>query len=227
MAQNFASDSMDDASTSLSASGVRRPVRRLPFYCAVSTPCASQGTSLRERAGMTLDERPLLAVPSPSRLDRGGPIICAAARRNDRRLVGRQHLKIAGALVVVTAAAAGCGSGAGGTLSAQQRAQRVRDYAYLPSTHVECTRVTCRVAATTRLHSEREAFLIAWPLIFGTVKDPGLAPLQTVALKLSDRRSGATLFLNCNRNRASQIPDGVTSVAAVQKHCAWSWRASY
>jgi hypothetical protein len=129
--------------------------------------------------------------------------------------------------VVAIATVSGCGYDSGSKLSDQQRAQRVRDYPYLPSTHVECAQLTCRLAATTRLHSEREAFVIAWPLVSGAVKDPSLAPLKTIALKLSDQRSGATLSLNCNRSRASQIPDGHTSVAAVQKHCAWSWRASY
>jgi hypothetical protein len=56
------------------------------------------------------------------------------------------------------------------------------------------------------------------------VKDPSLAPLKTVVLKLSDPQIGAALSLQWNRDRARQIPDGHTSVAAVEKYCAWSWR---
>jgi hypothetical protein len=141
--------------------------------------------------------------------------------------MGRRYLNLTIALVAVAAVLSGCGSGSSGKLSDQQRTQRVRGYAYLPSTHVECARLMCRLAATTRLHSEREAFLIGWPLVSGAVKDPSLASLETIALKLSDQRSGASLSLSCNRNRASAIPDGHTSVEAVKRHCAWSWRASY
>jgi hypothetical protein len=142
--------------------------------------------------------------------------------------MGRQCLNLLLVFLAVAGVLSGCGSGSGGKLTDQQRAQRIRTEAYgLPSTRVECARLTCRLAARTRLHSEREAFLIAWPLLFGAVRDPSLSPLKTVALTLSDRRSGAALSLRCNRNRARQIPDGVTSVAAVQDHCAWSWRASY
>jgi hypothetical protein len=138
-----------------------------------------------------------------------------------------QCLNLLLAFVGIAGVLSGCGSGSSGKLTDQQRAQRIRAEAYLRSTRVQCARLTCRLTATTRLHSEREAFLIAWPLVFGAVKDPSLAPLKTVGLTLSDRKSGAALSLRCNRNRARQIPEGATSVAAVQNHCAWSWRASY
>jgi hypothetical protein len=138
----------------------------------------------------------------------------------------RGHLNLVVGLVAV-AALSGCGSGSSSKLTAQQRAQRVRGYAYLPSTQVQCVGITCRLAATTPIHSKREAFLIAWPLVSGAIKDPSLDPLKTVRFKLSDPRSGAALSLDCNRKRAHQIADGHTSVTAVEKRCAWSWRASY
>jgi hypothetical protein len=137
----------------------------------------------------------------------------------------RRYLDVTVAAVGAAAVLSGCGSGSSSRLTDQQRAQRIRAEAYLPSTRVECARLTCRLSASARLHTEQEAFLIAWPLVFGAVKDPSLAPVQTVALELSDRKSGAALSLTCDRNRARLIPDGVTSVAAVRKHCAWSWRA--
>ena len=137
-----------------------------------------------------------------------------------------QRVTAAGALVAVVAVLSGCGSTH--TLSAdQQHAHRIQAFAYLPSTQVRCAGPTCRLAARTRLHSEREAFLIAWPLLFGAVKDPSLDPLKTVTLELSDPKTGATLSLRCERRRARSIPDGQTSVVAVQKRCAWSWRAGY
>lgn len=139
--------------------------------------------------------------------------------------MGRRHHSVAvGALVAIVALVSGCGSSRG--LDDQQRAQRVRDYAYLPSARAVCAGATCWLRATTRLHSKREAFLIAWPLVFGDVRDPSLN-LRLISLKLSDPKTGAILRLNCNPRRAGQIPDGVTSVTTVKQHCGWSWRASY
>jgi hypothetical protein len=113
-------------------------------------------------------------------------------------------------------------------LTDQQRAQRVRGYAYLTSTRVQCVGITCCLAATTSfIHSKGEAFLIAWPLVSVAIKDLSQAPLKTVRVKQSDPRSGAALSLDCNRKPARQIADGHTSVTAVERRCVWSWRASY
>lgn len=139
--------------------------------------------------------------------------------------MARRHVAATGALVVTLALVSGCGS-SHHRAADQQNDEKVQAYAYLPSTHVQCAGPTCRLTATTRIHSQREAFLIAWPLIAGAVKDPSLETLKTIALKLSDPKTGAKLSLNCRRNQATQLPDQ-TSVAAMQKQCAWSWRASY
>jgi len=130
------------------------------------------------------------------------------------------------ALIALVGVVSGCGSNHRLTAD-QEHAQRIRAYAYLPSTRVECAGSACRLTATTLIHSEHEAFLIAWPLLFGTVHDPSLRSLSQVGLTLSDPRTGADLSLNCDRRRAGEIPAGRTSVAAVKQHCRWSWHASY
>jgi hypothetical protein len=134
--------------------------------------------------------------------------------------------KVAGlAAAVGVLVVAGCGSSH--VMNDQQRAQRIRASAFLPSTRVECVGAACRLTATTRLHSEKEAILIAWPLVFAAVNDPSLRPLRRVDLQLNDRESGARLSLACRRGRASRLPDGHASAAAMHKLCRWSWRGSY
>ena len=129
------------------------------------------------------------------------------------------------AAAVGVLAVAGCGSSR--VMSDQQRAQRIRASAYLPSTRVECDAVSCRLTATTRLHSEKEAILIAWPLVFAAVDDPSLDPVKTVDLQLSDQKNGARLLLACRRGGARRLPEGHASAAALHKLCRWSWRGSY
>jgi hypothetical protein len=150
----------------------------------------------------------------------------ASVSANNRR-VGwlRVIMMIAISVVLGTMVLSGCGSRT--TLTGDQRdAARIRAYAYLPAV-VRCDASTCDVSAHSRLHSQREAFLIGWPLVAGAVTDPSLALVKRVTLSLSDAKRGARLTLACDRNRAQAMPAGRGSVAAITQSCAWSWQGRY
>jgi len=128
---------------------------------------------------------------------------------------------------VVIVAAAGC-SGASNPVSAdRQHEQRMMSESAGYSVHVRCQGASCALAVRSRLHSQREAILIGWPILVGWASDPSLSAVKHVALTLSDAGSGAQLRLSCDRARAQAIPIVQTSVPAVRRGCATSWRGRY